>query len=171
MRNESEENPTPIKGFAGAQPRIVMLLRGLAVIDALNSPRSSPTASLTPVAPGFYLDPSNVRVPTTFAFDPTEPFEVSVGFFMFGSLTTWVFARDLAFDAFLTGRAGDGDVRLAARNSLFVVSLVLPAVPTFSVAYDAERVKVFLKKSLAAVDIGSEDISTNIDAALNALLA
>lgn len=106
-----------------------------------------------------------VDLPTSFAYDPADPWAVSITFRPNGEEVTWVVARDLLLQG-LTDPAGEGDVQLWPSiddngRAAVVLELCSPDGRLVTQLKTNELYR-FLTRTLAAVPLGTESIDLDL---------
>jgi hypothetical protein len=113
-------------------------------------------------------------VPSTFRYEPSEPFAVHLQMTAGDYVVGWTFSRDLVADG-LERPAGLGDVRVHPcldEDGSAVVRLALSSPDGEAVLeVPAQELAQFLKESYCSVPVGSETEHLDVDAALADLLA
>lgn len=98
------------------------------------------------------------HIPLVLAYLRNDPYAVTMFFIEEG--IKWIFGRDLVIDAFDTGFAGQGDVKLALVEDKVNVLLACTSHP---IEMDATDFRHFLAESVKLVPIGDESQYVEIE--------
>ena len=118
-------------------------------------------------------DGGTLEVPSTFAYDPDDPYAITTTFRSSTGHVSWVFARDLLQEG-VRRPVGEGDLTIWPTDSdsgrhvcLFLSS------PSGNALLRAgqQDVRVFLAATYDLVAAGSEQVGVELDAELARLLA
>lgn len=108
------------------------------------------------------------------AYEPADPYAVSVTFRTSAGDVVWTFARDLLVQG-LNSPAGDGDVHVwpcldEAGRAIVIVELSSPD-GELMVQIESRDAYRFVNRSLACVPLGSESDNLDLDLLVQQLLA
>jgi hypothetical protein len=113
-------------------------------------------------------------VPSTFRYEPSDPFAVHIAMSAGGYVVEWIFSRELISEG-LTRPAGTGDVHVypgTNEDGDAIVHLELSSPEGEAVlTVPADELQTFLDATYASVAAGAETGHLDIDAALAELLA
>lgn len=122
------------------------------------------------------IDPSGATAPleTELAYEPADPFAVSMTFLTVAGQVRWTFGRDLLIGGLLEP-TGDGDVHVWPcvdndGNSVIIIELCSPDGEALVQGRTAE-VTAFVERMTTSVAAGAESTLVDVDAAIAALLA
>jgi hypothetical protein len=118
-------------------------------------------------------DGSTLEVPSTFGYDPDDPYALTATLRSPAGNVSWVFARDLLQEG-VYRRVGDGDLTIwptISEDGTFVCLFLSSPSGEALLQASQQDVRVFLAAAYDLVPAGSEQVGDALDAELAHLLA